>query len=253
MKAAIVGFGKMGRAIYAVLSLRNHGIEGVIDPFSKDERVSGKEITEEMLKGVDCVIDFSSPECAVDNIKAYIDSGVAAVIGTTGWLDRLDEVKAYGEGKDPRIMYSGNYSIGVALFLKLVRKAGELYGKVSGYDMAVEEIHHNEKKDSPSGTALMIANALLDTVDRKKTLVLGNSEGKIGDDQLQVTSMRVGRVPGVHTVLIDSEVDTITLTHSARSRNGFALGAVMAAEWLKDTERRGILTLDDYLNETFGE
>ena len=232
MKAAIVGFGKMGRAIYAVLSLRNHGIEGVIDPFSKDERVSGKEITEEMLKSVDCVIDFSSPECAVDNIKAYIDSGVAAVIGTTGWLDRLDEV---------------------ALFLKLVRKAGELYGKVSGYDMAVEEIHHNEKKDSPSGTALMIANALLDTVDRKKTLVLGNSEGKIGEDQLQVTSMRVGRVPGVHTVLIDSEVDTITLTHSARSRNGFALGAVMAAEWLKDTERRGILTLDDYLNETFGE
>ena len=168
MKAAIVGFGKMGRAIYAVLSLRNHGIEGVIDPFSKDERVSGKEITEEMLKGVDCVIDFSSPECAVDNIKAYIDSGVAAVIGTTGWLDRLDEVKAYGEGKDPRIMYSGNYSIGVALFLKLVRKAGELYGKVSGYDMAVEEIHHNEKKDSPSGTALMIANTLLDTVDRRK-------------------------------------------------------------------------------------
>ena len=146
MKAAIVGFGKMGRAIYAVLSLRNHGIEGVIDPFSKDERVSGKEITEEVLKDVDCVIDFSSPECAVDNIKAYIDSGVAAVIGTTGWLDRLDEVKAYGEGKDPRIMYSGNYSIGVALFLKLVRKAGELYGKVSGYDMAVEEIHHNEKK-----------------------------------------------------------------------------------------------------------
>ena len=130
----------MGMAIYAVLSLRNHGIEGVIDPFSKDERVSGKEITEEMLKGVDCVIDFSSPECAVDNIKAYIDSGVAAVIGTTGWLDRLDEVKAYGEGKDPRIMYSGNYSIGVALFLKLVRKAGELYGKVSAVRGIFEEI-----------------------------------------------------------------------------------------------------------------
>ena len=182
-----------------------------------------------------------------------MDFSIPAIIGTTGWLDSLDCVKAYGEGKDLRIMYSGNYSIGVALFLKLCRKAGELYGKVAGYDASIYEIHHTEKKDSPSGTALMIASALMETMEGKKKILLGNSEGKIEKDSLQISSMRVGKTPGVHSVIIDSDADTITLTHTARSRAGFALGAVMAAEWIKDTTKRGILTLDDYLNETFGE
>ena len=215
--------------------------------------MTSKNIEKEAFSNADVVIDFSSPENAVENIKKYMDFSIPAIIGTTGWLDGLDCVKAYGEGKDLRIMYSGNYSIGVALFLKLCRKAGELYGKVAGYDASIYEIHHTEKKDSPSGTALMVASALMETMEGKKKILLGNSEGKIEKDSLQISSMRVGKTPGVHSVIIDSDADTITLTHTARSRAGFALGAVMAAEWIKDTTKRGILTLDDYLNETFGE
>ena len=253
MNVVLTGFGKMGKEIYSVLENRGHNVIGVIDPFSLDKRVTNKTIEASCFENADVVIDFSSPENAVENIKKYMDFSFPAIIGTTGWLDGLDCVKAYGEGKDLRIMYSGNYSIGVALFLKLCRKAGELYGKVAGYDASIYEIHHTEKKDSPSGTALMVASALMETMEGKKKILLGNSEGKIEKDSLQISSMRVGKTPGVHSVIIDSDADTITLTHTARSRAGFALGAVMAAEWIKDTTKRGILTLDDYLNETFGE
>ena len=253
MNVVLTGFGKMGKEIYSVLENRGHNVIGVIDPFSLDKRVTNKTIEASCFENADVVIDFSSPENAVENIKKYMDFSIPDIIGTTGWLDGLDCVKAYGEGKDLRIMYSGNYSIGVALFLKLCRKAGELYGKVAGYDASIYEIHHTEKKDSPSGTALMVASALMETMEGKKKILLGNSEGKIEKDSLQISSMRVGKTPGVHSVIIDSDADTITLTHTARSRAGFALGAVMAAEWIKDTTKRGILTLDDYLNETFGE
>ena len=253
MNVVLTGFGKMGKEIYSVLENRGHNVIGVIDPFSLDKRVTNKTIEASCFENADVVIDFSSPENAVENIKKYMDFSIPAIIGTTGWLDGLDCVKAYGEGKDLRIMYSGNYSIGVALFLKLCRKAGELYGKVAGYDASIYEIHHTEKKDSPSGTALMVASALMETMEGKKKILLGNSEGKIEKESLQISSMRVGKTPGVHSVIIDSDADTITLTHTARSRAGFALGAVMAAEWIKDTTKRGILTLDDYLNETFGE
>lgn len=253
MNVVLTGFGKMGKELYSVLEERGHKVVGVIDPFSLDKRVTSKIIEKEAFSNADVVIDFSSPENAVENIKKYMDFSIPAIIGTTGWLHSLDLVKAYGEGKDLRIMYSGNYSIGVALFLKLCRKAGELYGKVAGYDASIYEIHHTEKKDSPSGTALMVASALMETMEGKKKILLGNSEGKIEKDSLQISSMRVGKTPGVHSVIIDSDADTITLNHTARSRAGFALGAVMAAEWIKDTTKRGILTLDDYLNETFGE
>ena len=253
MNVVLTGFGKMGKELYSVLEERGHKVVGVIDPFSLDKMVTSKNIEKEAFSNADVVIDFSSPENAVENIKKYMDFSIPAIIGTTGWLDGLDLVKAYGEGKDLRIMYSGNYSIGVALFLKLCRKAGELYGKVAGYDASIYEIHHTEKKDSPSGTALMVASALMETMEGKKKILLGNSDGKIEKDSLQISSMRVGKTPGVHSVIIDSDADTITLTHTARSRAGFALGAVMAAEWIKDTTKRGILTLDDYLNETFGE
>ena len=179
MNVVLTGFGKMGKELYSVLEERGHKVVGVIDPFSLDKRVTSKNIEKEAFSNADVVIDFSSPENAVENIKKYMDFSIPAIIGTTGWLDGLDCVKAYGEGKDLRIMYSGNYSIGVALFLKLCRKAGELYGKVAGYDASIYEIHHTEKKDSPSGTALMVASALMETMEGKKKILLGNSEGKI--------------------------------------------------------------------------
>ena len=253
MNVVLTGFGKMGREIYSVLEERGHNVVGVIDPFSLDKKVTAKSIEEASFEKADVVIDFSSPDNAVENIKKYMDISIPCVMGTTGWLERLNEVEEYGKERDVRVMYSGNYSIGVALFLKLVKKAGELYGKVSGYDASINEIHHTEKKDSPSGTSLMVAEALLDTMPGKEKILIGNSEGKIEKESLQITSMRVGKTPGVHSVVIDSAQDTITLTHTARSRSGFALGAVMASEWIIGTEKRGVLTLDDYLNETFGE
>ena len=253
MNVVLTGFGKMGREIYSVLEERGHNVVGVIDPFSLDKKVTAKSIEEASFEKADVVIDFSSPDNAVENIKKYMDISIPCVMGTTGWLERLNEVEEYGKERDVRVMYSGNYSIGVALFLKLVKKAGELYGKVSGYDASINEIHHTEKKDSPSGTALMVAEALLDTMPGKEKILIGNSEGKIEKESLQITSMRVGKTPGVHSVVIDSAQDTITLTHTARSRSGFALGAVMASEWIIGTEKRGVLTLDDYLNETSGE
>ena len=253
MNVVLTGFGKMGRELYSVLQNRGHNVVGVVDPFSLDARVTDKTLEAPVFKEADVVIDFSNPDDAVDNIKRYIDYSIPAVIGTTGWVDRLEEVKEYGEGKEIRVMYSGNYSIGVALFLKLCRKAGELYGKVSGYDASIYEVHHTEKKDSPSGTALMVAEALLGSMPGKNKILLGNSEGKIEKESLQISSLRVGRTPGVHSVIFDSDADTVTLTHTARSRAGFSLGAVMAAEWITETERKGVLTLDDYLNETFGE
>ena len=145
MNVVLTGFGKMGRELYSVLQNRGHNVVGVVDPFSLDARVTDKTLEAPVFKDADVVIDFSNPDDAVDNIKKYIDYSIPAIIGTTGWVDRLEEVKEYGEGKDIRVMYSGNYSIGVALFLKLCRKAGELYGKVSGYDASIYEIHHTEK------------------------------------------------------------------------------------------------------------
>ena len=142
MNVVLTGFGKMGRELYSVLTSRGHNVIGVVDPFSLDARVTNKTLEASLFKDADVVIDFSSPDNAVENIKKYIDYSIPAVIGTTGWVDRLEEVKAHGEGKDVRVMYSGNYSIGVALFLKLCRKAGELYGKVSGYDASIYEVHH---------------------------------------------------------------------------------------------------------------
>ena len=146
MNVVLTGFGKMGKELYSDLEERGHKVVGVIDPFSLDNRVTSKNIEKEAFSNADVVIDFSSPENAVENIKKYMDFSIPAIIGTTGWLDGLDCVKAYGEGKDLRIMYSGNYSIGVALFLKLCRKAGELYGKVAGYDASIYEIHPSKKK-----------------------------------------------------------------------------------------------------------
>ena len=241
MNVVLTGFGKMGRELYSVLVSRGHNVIGVVDPFSLDARVTNKTLEAPLFKNVDVVIDFSSPDNAVENIKKYIDYSIPAIIGTTGWVDRLEEVKAYGEGKDVRVMYSGNYSIGVALFLKLCRKAGELYGKVSGYDASIYEVHHTEKKDSPSGTALEIAKHILANTGRKTEIVTEEFHEKPKPEQLHVSSTRCGAVPGTHTVFFDSAADTIEITHRARSRAGFAMGAVHALERLCNGVKNGHL------------
>lgn len=246
MKIAIAGYGKMGQMIHSLISAGGDAeVVSIIDPYSRCEEVTARQLTKESIANADAVIDFSNAQAVMENIKVYAHCSATAVIGTTGWIEHIDEVEKIISGTDARILYSGNFSLGVTLFLMLVQKAAELIGNIPTYDVAISEIHHNEKADSPSGTAMMAAEKVLSCLKRKNEILTGNSDGKIKDNQLQITSMRVGRVPGVHTLTIDGPADTITIQHSARSREGFAAGALQAAFWLV-RQNAGLYSMDDF-------
>mgnify|MGYP004643165407 CR=1 FL=1 len=253
MKVAIVGYGRMGRLIASLLIDNGNEVVAVIDPVSTSDAVTDKHLDAKSVMDADIVIDFSSPQSAVDNIIMYAKLGIPAVIGTTGWYEEKERVADLCNEYKSRILYSGNYSLGVAVFLKLARRAGELINRVGSYDVSIREVHHTGKADSPSGTALMIADELISSIDSKHEILIGNSDGRIRSDQLQIVSERVGRVPGIHEILIDGDYDSITLTHSARTREGFASGAIAAAEWLLETDRYGLLSMDDFLDDLLGD
>ena len=252
MKVAIVGFGRMGKNILSVIEEMGDEAAAIIDPVANDGRVTHRVLNAESVKDADVVIDFSHPSSAMDNMIMYSHLGIPAVIGTTGWYDEKDKLVSL-LGEDAKILYSGNFSIGVAMFLKIARRASELINKAPEYDVSMREVHHTGKADSPSGTALMLADQILAGMDRKDEILLGNSEGRIKPNALQITSERVGFEPGLHEITFDSPADTITLTHHARSREGFARGAVAVARWLIGTDRKGLMTLDDYICELLGE
>ena len=251
MRIAIVGYGRMGKLIRSMIeSSGDDEVTAVIDPVA-GEGVTAGSVSEETLGHADAVIDFSSAQSVQDNIALYSAIGIPAVIGTTGWYDKLPAIRGRIDGKKARIIYSGNFSIGVQIFLHLVSEAGKLIDGIESYDVAVTEIHHREKADSPSGTALMAAERILGTVRRKKALQIGNPEGKIAKDHLSVSSSRIGSGPGMHTVMLDSPADTIEITHTARSREGFAEGAIRAARWVVKQEP-GIYTMDDFVSDLIG-
>ena len=252
MNIAIVGFGRMGRKIYEKATLSSHRIVSVIDSFSSDPLVTDKNITAESLNGADAVIDFSAQAAAVGNIKKYADPTVPAVIGTTGWTEHLAEVREYVEKSRGTVLWSGNFSIGVAATLKIVSFASSLMNALPSYDAAVFETHHRMKADSPSGTALMLADEVIRNLDRKDSVDTECQHSKIGENVLHLSSLRVGSVPGTHEVIFDSDVDTITISHAARSRDGFASGAVRAAEWLLEEKRTGLFSMDDFINSLLG-
>lgn len=252
MKIAIVGFGRMGQLIYRLIEEGGkHEVAAVIDPVSKAPEVTALSLSAEALGGADVAIDFTIPSVAAGNVAKYSELGIPAVVGTTGWCKGKEEVEALTQGRK-KLIYSGNFSIGVLLFLRIVSAAAELMDKVDDYDVSVLEVHHNKKADAPSGTALMVAERLLEGMERKKSIVTGNPEGKIGSQEIQISSLRVGSEPGQHTVVFDGPADTITLEHHARSREGFARGALHAAEWLVCQED-GIYTMDDFMSGLIGE
>lgn len=251
MKIALVGYGRMGKAIYALSKNSKDSVVAIIDSFSNDKEVTAINISESSLKHADVVIDFSSPNSAVDNIKKYAELHLPAVIGTTGWYDRIDEVEKILSDNSSKAVYSGNFSLGVAIFSRIVKYASHLFNKIPLYDVTLREVHHKEKADSPSGTALMLAERILSEMDRKDTLLIGNSEGKIKPNELQVVSERVGYFSGMHEAIFDSPADTVTLTHTARTRDGFAFGALRAATWISRTKKTGLLKMDDFLKELF--
>ena len=249
MRVAIVGYGRMGHMVYdAIQEMRDASVTAVIDPWSPGKEVTALRVDEDSLKDADVVIDFSVAASVAGNALFYARMGIPAVIGTTGWYTELEGLEGELHSLGARIIYSGNFSIGVAMFLRLAERAGELVDKADSYDIALSEIHHREKADAPSGTLLMLADKIIGTVSRKTGTIVGNPDGKIARDALQLVSMRVGSEPGTHTITIDSPEDTIVLEHRARSRAGFAKGAVRAARWIMG-KQPGIYTMDDFISD----
>ena len=222
-------------------------IDEYIDKYI-DQRPSLSDVR--ALRRADAVIDFTLPDAALENIEWYCRWGLPAVIGTTGWYDRLDEVQALVDKHDGSILYAPNFSIGVALLARAIRSILPLLDELPEYDVAVHESHHIGKADSPSGTALMLGDLIMDGLDRKHRIETETQHGRIDAHALHVTSSRLGGVVGRHDVALDSPFDKLEFSHEAKNRRGFAFGAVRAAEWLPG--RKGLFTLDDLLAEWLG-
>jgi 4-hydroxy-tetrahydrodipicolinate reductase len=227
MRIAIVGYGKMGRMIERIAAARGHE---VVARFDIDNNRDGGGLTAENLKGVDAAIEFSTPETAVENLRRLIELRIPAVAGATGWYARLDEIKKLAADHGSSLVFSSNFSVGMNLFFRIVREASELFARHDQYDPFLVEAHHKFKKDAPSGTALGIAKLMRESY---------------GDRAPEAVAIRVGHIPGTHEVGFDSEADTITLTHTARSREGFAAGAVLAAE--KIVNKQGVYEFSELL------
>ncbi|VVB75659.1 4-hydroxy-tetrahydrodipicolinate reductase [uncultured archaeon] len=247
MNIAIIGLGKMGLAIKKVALERNHKVIA-IDPIAPG--ADFKEISNKSLDGIDVCIDFTTAATVLENAKKVAALKKNLVVGTTGWYDKMDEMKSAANGIG--FLWSGNFSIGMNVFFHAVRETAKVMNNLPEYDAAVLEVHHNQKKDSPGGSAQIIGKIILESMPRKKKIFADRfADRKPNPDELHVASMRCGSVPGTHTVLFDSPVDTIELNHIARGREGFAFGAVLAAEFLKG--KKGFFSIDDLMKEVIGK
>ena len=243
LSIALAGTGRMGQAVEAVAAERGHRIVARFD--AETPVLDARD--DSALHGADVVIDFSVPAVALDQIHRYAFWGVDAVVGTTGWTDHLERVTAWVEEGQSGLLWAPNFSLGLALVLRALDGLLPLLDRLDEYDVAVHEAHHTGKLDSPSGTALRLAETLLGGLGRKARLETETQHGAIDPAALHVTSQRVGRVLGEHTVTFDSDVDQIQIVHTAKSRRAFALGAVRAAEWVRG--RSGVFTLDDLIDD----
>jgi 4-hydroxy-tetrahydrodipicolinate reductase len=227
MNIAIVGYGKMGRMIESIATERGHSIAA---RFDIDNNLNGEGLTAQSLSGIDAAIEFSTPETAFQNIRRLIGLRVPTVVGTTGWYTQLEEVKQLVQANNTSLVWGANFSIGVNLFFKIVRDASALFARYGEYDPFLIEHHHKFKKDAPSGTALVLARLMQESY---------------GERTPEAVSLRAGHIPGTHEVGFDSEADTIMLTHTARSREGFAAGAVLATELIAN--KQGIYEFSELL------
>lgn len=232
MKIALLGYGKMGKSIEEISLKRNHTIAlATNDPVSEND-----------LSNADVAIDFSVPSSAVDNIKKCFSVNVPVVVGTTGWYDRFDEVCQLCTQGGYSLFHATNFSVGVNIFFEINKKLAELMNPQQNYDVQMTEIHHIQKLDSPSGTAITLAEGILSKLDRKS----GWAEGTQVSSMINITSKREGMVPGTHIITYENEIDKIEIIHEAKGRIGFATGAVLAAEFLQ--EKKGVYTMKDLLN-----
>ncbi|GAF05101.1 4-hydroxy-tetrahydrodipicolinate reductase [Saccharicrinis fermentans] len=236
MNIALIGYGKMGKEIEKIAQERGHNITARID------MQSGDAFDGEGFAAADVAIEFTMPAAAYGNYMECFKRNKPVVSGTTGWLDKLNDIKEQCENKGQTFFYASNFSVGVNVFFEINKKLAQLMNGVSGYEVSMEETHHIHKKDSPSGTAITLAEGIIDQLDGKT----GWTEDQFPkDNEIQIEAFRREEVPGIHTVIYDSEVDEIIIHHSAKSRKGFALGAVLAAEFT--AKNKGFLGMGDML------
>ena len=264
MKIALIGYGKMGRLLEGRLMEKGHEVLVVVDPhcqginltsgaalyvYLTDALEGGKGIKGHSIKDVDVAIEFSQPSAAVDNLLFLVREKIPTVTGTTGWYAKLGEIEKAVNENGSSLIWSSNFSLGVNLFYRIAAYAAKLIDPFTEYDVAGFETHHNKKADSPSGTAKTLVERVLAQMTRKQKAVYEMLERPPAADELHYASLRVGTVPGTHKLLFDSAADTIEITHTARSREGFAAGAVLAAEWLVEKKRSGVFTIDEVLSD----
>ncbi len=236
MNIALLGYGKMGKEIEKIAIERKHKIGLIIDI------TNPQDLTPDNLKKVDVAIDFTVPDVAYKNIICCFDTNIPVVSGTTGWLNKWDNVINICREKNQTFFYASNFSLGVNVFFHINKRLAQLMNPFDNYNVMIEEIHHTQKLDAPSGTAITLAKDIISSIDRKTSWEL-NTEST--PEILKIKAVREGEVPGTHIVTYNSDIDYIEIKHLAKSRKGFALGAVVAAEFIYG--KKGIYTMDDLL------
>ena len=236
MKIALIGYGKMGKTIEQIALNRGHQIVSIVDINNPEEFQSAN------FKSADVAIEFTTPATAFDNYMKSSAAGVPVVSGTTGWLDRIGEIKEKCEKEGKTFFYASNFSIGVNIFFALNKYLAKIMNNFPSYNISMTETHHIHKLDAPSGTAITLAEGIIENVDRKDRWTLETAEQPT---DLPIHAIREGEVPGIHEVTYESDVDYISIKHDAKSRAGFALGAVVAAEFTAG--KKGFLGMDDML------
>jgi 4-hydroxy-tetrahydrodipicolinate reductase len=237
MKIALIGYGKMGKAIEELALQRGHNVVLKIDEDNQNEFIKEK------ITKADVAIEFTGPQSAFDNISRILEFGVPVVSGSTGWLEKIDAIKMVCTANNGSFLYASNFSIGVNIFFELNKKLAALMAAHGDYEVNITEIHHTQKKDAPSGTAITLAEQVLEKLPRKKSWV-----NQVSDTpgELEILSERIDPAPGTHKVKYSSAVDDIEIIHTAHSRKGFAAGALSAAEFIHD--KKGIFTMKEVLN-----
>lgn len=236
MKIALVGYGKMGKAIEQIAVERGHQVVLTVTSANREDLENGS------LENADVIIEFTRPDAAFDNVMKCLGAGVPTVCGTTGWAEDLGKAKLLATQKDTAFLWASNFSIGVNIFFEVNKLLASLMNEQPAYEVVLEEIHHTAKKDSPSGTAITIAEQIISNLDRKTHW---KEAEKVEDNEVQVIAKRIDPCPGTHSVKYTSDIDDIEIIHTAHNRKGFALGAVLSAEYI--VNRKGIFTMQDVL------
>jgi 4-hydroxy-tetrahydrodipicolinate reductase len=241
LRILLVGYGKMGKAIETLAIQRGHEIAAIVS----DRQIDLEHICRSYQPNV--AFEFTSPASAVKNLEMLLDAGIPVVCGSTGWHDKWEEICAKTRSLHGTLFYASNFSPGVNLMFKLVEMAARFFNQFPEYDVRMEEIHHTEKRDIPSGTAITLAQKIMTVMERKKEWMLENGE-KVPAG-IPIKALRIPDVPGTHKVVFSSPIDTLEIAHVAHNRMGFAMGAIQAAEWVLG--KKGVFLMDDYLKDQF--